>query len=68
MIIKVDKEAQKELAELADVVLKAAGLQAFNKVGKLLNSITLIEEVDEPNMEPKMKLTRIQSGELHENK
>ncbi|MCK9429237.1 MAG: hypothetical protein M0R17_04485 [Candidatus Omnitrophica bacterium] len=58
MIIKADKEAQKELAELADVVLKAVGLQAYNKVGKVLNSIQLINETPE---------VRLPSGELQED-
>jgi hypothetical protein len=49
MIIKADKEAQKVLAELADIVLKAMGLQAHRKVGELLNSIQLITEPDSPH-------------------
>jgi len=51
MIIKADKEGQKVLAELADVVLKAAGLQAFNKIGELLNSIKPVEEVNDEEKE-----------------
>lgn len=62
MIIKVDKEAQKELAELADIVLKAVGLQAYNKVGKLLNSIQVIE------LQLKDAPERTPAGELQENK
>lgn len=53
MMIKADKEGQKILAELADVVLKAAGLQAFNKVGELLNSIKPIEETSNAIKEDK---------------
>ena len=53
MVIKADKEAQKVLAELADIVLKAMGLQAHRKIGELLNSIQTTNEVDSPHAEKK---------------
>jgi len=51
MIIKADKEAQKMLAELADVVLKSVGLQAYNKVGQVLNCIQEYKEIPQSNVE-----------------
>jgi len=50
MIIKADKEAQKLLAELADVVLKSVGIQAYTKIGTLLNSIQEYKDVPQLNV------------------
>lgn len=51
MIIKADKEAQKLLAELADVVLKSTGIQAYNKIGQLFNCIQPLEIEVKPSLE-----------------
>ena len=44
MVIKCDEEAKKLIAKLADNSLKAYGIQAYNEVGVLINSIQPIAE------------------------
>ena len=44
MIIKADKEGQQAIAKLADVVLKSVGLQGFQEITRVLNSIIPIGE------------------------
>jgi predicted ATP-dependent serine protease len=44
MIIKADKEGIKAIAELADAVLKALGLQAHTRVSQILSSIQELKE------------------------
>lgn len=44
MIIKVDKEGQKFLTELADLALKGAGLMALEKVNMLGRVLSPIED------------------------
>jgi len=47
MIIKCDKEAQKLIAKLADSLLKAYGIQVYNEIGVMMNSITILENTVE---------------------
>lgn len=58
MIIKADKEGHKLIAELADMLLKVGGLQVYNKVGILLNSVSLVEENTGINESPQLKLEK----------
>lgn len=47
MIIQVDEEGKTAIHELANVVLKSLGLQAYNKVGMILNEIKVIASKEE---------------------
>jgi len=52
MKITADKEGQEAIKQLIDIALKQGGLQNYNAVGTILNSISLIEtsEVVEENV------------------
>jgi hypothetical protein len=59
MIIKADKEGIQALTELVDVVLKLAGLKAYNSVGIILNSVKPLEETEVSKTEvPKLEIAK----------
>jgi hypothetical protein len=45
MLIYADSDGRKVIQELCDVALKAGGLQNFNRIGTILNSIQPLDQV-----------------------
>ena len=42
MIIQVDKDGESAVQQLCDIALKQGGLQNFNQINKILNSVKLL--------------------------